>query len=185
MHHVSKQGTTKIASQRVSELCSQSFSEFLVALRASKNFWPFRVRITPCICLFSQHFFTSKREKGASAAAARHCAHELRPHGCQTDKQAPRKCREGPCTMFQSRARLFMDAVSMAKPRRRDVMGKENNSTSYEPSEVRCAFVFFFIRPRGARFSGCGLSENVMHIPCPLHTASRGSSRVGAALGSD
>ena len=129
------------------------------------------MRITPCICLFSQHFFTSKRERGASTATARHCAHELRPHGCQTDKQAPRKCREGPCTMFQSRARLCMDAVSMAKPRRRDVMGKENNSTSYEPSEVRCAFVFFFCsRPRGDGFSAFRLSEKVMRIPCPLLT---------------
>ena len=29
------------------------------------------------------------------------------------------------------------------------------------------------------------LSENVMHISCPLHTALRGSSRVGAAVGSN
>ena len=40
-------------------------------------------------------------------------------------------------------------------------------------------------RPRGDRFSACRLSENVVHMLCPLHTASRGSSRVGAALGSD
>ena len=36
---------------------------------------------------------------------------------------------------------------------------------------------------RGDRFSGCRLSENVMHIPCLLHTALRGSSREVAALG--
>ena len=139
--------------------------------------------VTPCICLFSQHFCISKRERGASADAARHCAHELRPHGCQTDKQEPQKCREGPCTTFRSRARLYMDAVSMAKPRRRDVMGKENNSTSYEPCDARSCSSSF--RPRGDRFSACRLSENVMHTPCPLLTASRGSSRAGAAPGSD
>ena len=168
--------STKIASQRVSE-------QIKLALRASQNFWPIRVRITPCICLFSQHFCISNRERGASADAARHCAHELRPHGCQTDKQAPQKCREGPCTAFRSRARLYMDAVSMAKPRRRDVMGKENNSTSYEPCDARSCSSSF--RPRGDRFSACRLSESVMHILFPLYTASRGFSRVGAALGSD
>ena len=130
-------------TQRVSELCSQSFSEYR----------PIRVRITPCI-LFSQHFCISKRERGASADAARHCAHEMRPHGCQTDQQAPQKSREGPCTTFRSRARLYMDAVSMANPRRRDVMGKENNSTSCEPSEVRCAFVFFFFSPSRGQIFG-------------------------------
>jgi len=36
---------------------------------------------------------------------------------------------------------------------------------------------------RGDRFSACRLSENVMHIPCLLHTALRGSSREVAALG--
>ena len=41
------------------------------------------------------------------------------------------------------------------------------------------------VRPRGGRFSAWRLSENDMHIPCPLHTASRGSSREGAALGSN
>ena len=71
-----------------------------------------------------------------------------------TGKQAPQKCREGPCTAFQSKARLYMDAVSMAKPRRRDVMGKENNSTSYEPSEVLCAFVFFFFSPSRGQIFG-------------------------------
>ena len=125
------------------------------------------MRITPCICLFSQHFFTSKRERGASTATARHCAHELRPHGCQTDKQAPRKCREGPCTMFQSRARLCMDAVSMAKPRGRDVMGKEINSTSYEPSKVLCAFVFFFCSPsRGQIFGMSAPWKRYAHTMC-------------------
>ena len=39
------------------------------------------------------------------------------------------------------------------------------------------------VRPRGDRFSACRLRENVMHIPCILHTALRGASRVGAALG--
>jgi len=47
-----------------------------------------------------------------------------------------------------------MDAVSMAKPRRRDVMGKENNSTSYEPSEVRSAFMFFFFSPSRGQIFG-------------------------------
>ena len=145
-------GSTLLKSHRNGSLIFGLF--FSELLRASQNFWPIRVRITPCICLFSQHFFTSKRERGSSTATARHCAHELRPHGCQTDKQAPQKCREGPCTAFQSRARLYMDAVSMAKPRRRDVMGKENNSTSYEPSEVRCAFVFFFLSPSRGQIFG-------------------------------
>ena len=71
-----------------------------------------------------------------------------------TGKQAPQKCQEGPYTAFQSKARLYTDAVSMAKPRRRDVMGKENNSTSYEPSEVRCAFVFFFFSPSRGQIFG-------------------------------
>ena len=124
--------------------CSRSFSEYR----------PIRVRITPCICLFSQHFCISKRERGASADAARHCALELRPHGCQTDKQASQKFREGSCPTFQSRARLYIDAVCMAKPRRRDVTGKENNWTSYEPSEVRCALVFFFCSPSRGQISG-------------------------------
>ena len=39
------------------------------------------------------------------------------------------------------------------------------------------------VRPRGDTFSACRFSENVMHIPCALHTALRGSSREGAALG--
>jgi hypothetical protein len=41
------------------------------------------------------------------------------------------------------------------------------------------------VRPRGDTFSACRFSENVMHIPCALHTALRGSSREGAALGSN
>ena len=88
------------------------------------------------------------------AAATRHCAHVLRPRGCQTDKQAPQKCRESPCTTFQSRSRLYMDAVSMAKPSRRDVTGKEIYSTSYEPSKVRCALVFFFCSPSRGQIFG-------------------------------
>ena len=71
-----------------------------------------------------------------------------------TGKRAPQKCREGPYTAFQSKARLYTDAVSMAKPRNRDVMGKENNSTSYEPSEVRCAFMFFFFSPSRGQIFG-------------------------------
>ena len=39
------------------------------------------------------------------------------------------------------------------------------------------------VRPRGDTFSACRLSEYVMHIPYPLHTALRGSSREVAALG--
>ena len=141
--------------------------------------------VTPCICLFSQHFCISKRERGASADAARHCALELRPHGCQTDKQASQKFREGSCPTFQSRARLYIDAVCMAKPRRRDVTGKENNWTSMNRQKCDARSCSSSVRPRGDRFSACRLSENVMHIPYPLNTASRGSSRVGAALGSD
>ena len=114
------------------------------------------------------------RERGASAASARHCAHELRPHGCQIDKQAPQKCREGPCTTFRSRTRLYMDAVGMAKPRRRDVMGKENNSTSYEPSEVRCAFVFFFFSPsRGQIFGLSAQRERYAHTVPTAHGVAR------------
>ena len=141
----SAKNSTNSKNQRVAEF----------ALTASQDVGQIRVRITPCICrLFSQHFCISKRERGASADAARHCAHELRPHGCQTDQQEPQNCREGPCTAFRSRARLYMDAVSMANPRRRDVMGKENNSTSCEPSEVRCAFVFFFFSPSRGQIFG-------------------------------
>ena len=55
----------------------------------------------------------------------------------------------------------------MAKPSRRDVTGSSS------------------VRPRGDTFSACRFSENVMHIPCALHTALRGSSREGAALGSN
>jgi len=91
--------------------------------------------------------------RGASAAEARLCAHKLRPLGCQTNKQAPKKCRQCPCITFQSRSRLYIDAVSMAKPRSSVAMGKEIDSTSYEPSEVRCAFVFFLCLPsRGQNF---------------------------------
>ena len=35
-----------------------------------------------------------------------------------------------------------------------DIMGKENNSTSYEPSEVLCAFVFFFFSPSRGQIFG-------------------------------
>ena len=104
------------------------------------------MRTTNIVYVTLDHIYTTKiairkvpkteRVSELSAAAARHCAYELRPHGCQTDKQAPQKCREGPCTTFQSMARLYVDAVIMAKPRRRDVMGEENNSTNYEPSEM-------------------------------------------------
>ena len=58
-----------------------------------------------------------------------------------------------------------MDAVSMAKPSRRDVTGSSS------------------VRPRGDTFSACRLSEYVMRVPCALHTALRGSSREVAALG--
>jgi hypothetical protein len=49
---------------------------------------------------------------------------------------------------------VSMDAVSMAKPSRRDVTGKEIYSTSYEPSKVRCAFVFFFCSPSRGQILG-------------------------------
>ena len=35
-----------------------------------------------------------------------------------------------------------------------DVMGKENNSTSYEPSKVLCAFAFFFFSPSRGQIFG-------------------------------
>lgn len=58
-----------------------------------QNFWLIRVRITPYICL-AVSTFAHRSRKGASAAAARQCEHVLRPHGYQTDKRAPQKCRE-------------------------------------------------------------------------------------------
>ena len=145
-------------TERVSELCSQSFSEILA---------------------------NQSRERGASAVAARHCAHELRPHGCQIDKQAPQKCREGPCTTFQSMARLYVDAVIMAKPRRRDVMAKKSTRRVMNRQKCDARSCSSSARPRGDRFSACRLIGNVVHIPCVLHTALRGSSREGAALGSN
>ena len=139
-------------------LRSQSFSELLAA----------------CICLFSQHFCTSKWERGASASAPRHCAHVLRPRGYQTDEQAPQNCRECLCSTFQSRARLYVDAVSMAKPSRRDVTGKEIYSTSYEPSKVRCAFVFFFCSPwRGHIFGMSAQWKRYSHTICIAHGVAR------------
>ena len=84
------------------------------------------------------HICTSWKKRGARLRA-----HKLRPRGCRTDKQAPQKCRQCTCIAFQSRSRLYIDAVSMAKPRSSVAMGKEIDSTSYEPSNVRCAFVFF------------------------------------------
>ena len=78
---------------------------------------------------------------------------------------------------------VSMDAVSMAKPSRRDVTGKEIYSTSYEPSKCDARSCSSSVRPRGDTFSACRLSEYVMHIPYPLHTALRGSSREVAALG--
>ena len=47
-----------------------------------------------------------------------------------------------------------LDAVIMAKPRRRDVMGKEIYWTGYEPSKVRCAFVFLFCSPSRGQIFG-------------------------------
>ena len=80
----------------------------------------------------------------------------------------------GLCTTLRSRARLYMDAVSMAKPRRRDVMGKENNSTSYEPSEVRCAFVFFFFSPsRGQIFGLSAQRKRYAHTMSTAHGVAR------------
>ena len=84
------------------------------------------------------------------------------------------KCREGPCTTFRSRTRLYMEAVGMAKPRRRDVMGKENDSTSYERSEVRCAFVFFFFSPsRGQIFGLSAQRERYAHTVPTAHGVAR------------
>ena len=47
---------------------------------------------------------------------------------------------------------------------------EENNSTSYEPSEVRARSCSSSVRPRGDGFSAFRLSEKVMRIPCPLLT---------------
>ena len=102
------------------------------------------------------------------------CARMSCAHGCQTDKRR-RKSVGRVHTAFPSRARLYADALA-GEAAQADVMGKGNNSTSYEPSEVRCAFVFFLSPSRNQAF-GLSASENVMHIPCPLLTASRGSSR--------
>ena len=160
-------------TQRVFELCS----------RASQNIC--QSGCNSVYMSFQSALLHIKRERGASADAARHCALELRPHGCQTDKQASQKFREGSCPTFQSRARLYIDAVCMAKPRRRDVTGKENNWTSMNRQKCDARSCSSSVRPRGDRFSACRLSESVMHILFPLYTASRGFSRVGAALGSD
>jgi len=103
-------------------------------------------------------------ERGASAAAARHSEHVLRPHGYQIDKQVPQKCREGPCTTFQSRARLYMGAVSMAKPRRRDVMAKKSTRRVMNRQKCDARSCSSSARPRGDRFSACRLIGNVVHI---------------------
>ena len=160
-------------TQRVFELCS----------RASQNIC--QSGCNSVYMSFQSALLHIKRERGASADAARHCALELRPHGCQTDKQASQKFREGSCPTFQSRARLYIDAVCMAKPRRRDVTGKENNWTSMNRQKCDARSCSSSVRPRGDRFSACRLIGNVMHVSYVLHTTLRGSSREGAALGSN
>jgi len=67
-------------------------------------------------------------------------------------------------------------AMSRAKKSTRRVMNRQKCDARSCSSSVR---------PRGDTFSACRFSENVMHIPCALHTALRGSSREGAALGSN
>ena len=64
-------------------------------------------------------------------------------------------------------------------------MGKKRTRRVMNRQKCDAGSCYSSVRPRGDRFSACWLSENVMHIASPLHTASRGSSRVGAALGSD
>jgi len=70
----------------------------------------------------------------------------------------------------------------MAKPSRR-----VEKSTRRVMSRQKCDARSYssYVHARGDRLSACRLSANVMHIPCPLHTMLRGSSREGAALGSN
>ena len=76
-----------------------------------------------------------------------------------------------------------MDAVSIAKPRGRDVMGKEINSTSYESLKVLCAFVFFFFAPsRGQIFGMSAPWKRYVHTMCTAPGVARlFAERRGAA----
>ena len=89
---------------------------------------------------------------------------------------APRFEAERDFTWTRQAWRSRAGAMSWAKKTTRRVMNRQRCDAR------SCSSSF---RPRGDRFSACRLSENVMHILCPLHTALRGSSRVGAALESD
>jgi len=63
-----------------------------------------------------------------------------------------------------------MDAVSMAKPSRRDVTGKEIYSTSYEPLKMRRAFVFFFFSPSRGQIFGLSVQlKRYAHTVCTAH----------------
>ena len=70
-----------------------------------------------------------------------------------------------------------MDAVAeeVKLAQARDVMGKENNSTSYEPakSAMRVRALLFFVLA-GTDFLAFRSVKNVMRIPCPSLTGSRG-----------
>jgi len=67
-----------------------------------------------------------------------------------------------------------MDAVSMAKPSRRDVTGKEIYSTSYEPLKMRRAFVFFFFSPSRGQIFGLSVQlKRYAHTVCTAHGVAR------------
>mmetsp|Transcript_12045 Transcript_12045/g.46755 ORF Transcript_12045/g.46755 Transcript_12045/m.46755 type:complete len:96 (+) Transcript_12045:2630-2917(+) len=62
----------------------------------------------------------------------------------------------------------------MAKPSRRVAMGKEIYSTSYEPSKVRCAFVFFFCSPSRGQIYGMSAHWKLhAHTMCTSHGVAR------------
>ena len=107
--------------------CSQSFSEFFANQSREREF----------------------RQQQPGIARMYWARMDIKPINRRSQK-----CRKCPCIPFQSRARLYMDAVSMAKPSRRDAKGKEIYSTSYEPSKVRCALVFFFCSPSRGQIFG-------------------------------
>jgi len=123
---------------------------------------------------FSEFLANQKRERGELVtrrgtlppASAYEARVKLYPTWCDV--------RAAPTYPANDLSRLYMDAVSMAKPRRRDVMAKENNSTSYEPSKVRCAFVFFFFSPsRGQIFGLSAQWKRYAHTMSTAHGVAR------------
>ena len=85
----------------------------------------------------------------------------------------------------QCDARLNMAAVSMTKPRKRDATGKKSTQRVMNRRKWDARSCSSTIRPGGDRFSDCQLSKSVVHKSCASHTALRGSSWHGAALGSN